>query len=124
MTEVEALALIPAYVDVAVTSFSIYLTLTFAYFTVAYLAGAQLTSFQAFAISSLYLVGSGSALLCALINIQAWGKIKEQYTTTLDEFIFWNADLWLAYMPTMMTVGVCLGLYFMWNIRHGGTNDS
>ena len=54
MTEAEALELIPLYVDIAVTSFSVYITITFAYFTLSYLIGAKLSIFQAIAVSSLY----------------------------------------------------------------------
>jgi len=118
MTEAEALELIPLYLDIAVTSFSVYITITFAYFTLSYFIGAKLSTFQAVAVSGFYLVGAGSALVNTVSHIQAWGKIKETYTTTLDEFVFWNADFWLAYMPTLMIVGIFIGFYFMWNIRH------
>ncbi|MFT4562629.1 MAG: hypothetical protein ACI9BW_002375 [Gammaproteobacteria bacterium] len=124
MTEAEALELIPIYVDVAVTSFSMYLTMTFGYFTVAYLVGAKLSRFQMLAISSLYLYGAGGSAVTAFIQIQAWAKIKEEYTTILDEFAFWNAEFWLISIPGLTVAGIFLGLYFMWNIREGSANDS
>lgn len=124
MTEAEALELISMYVDIAVSSFSIYLTITFAYLTVAFFVGKSLSTFQAVAISSLYLIGAGSAIANLVIQLQAWGKIKELYTTILDEFFFWEAEFWLAYMPTLMIGGVLIGLYFMWNVRHQRVNNS
>jgi hypothetical protein len=67
---------------------------------------------------------AGGSFVTALIQIQAWGKIKEEYTTILDEFTLWHPDYWLSSVPVLMVAGILLGLYFMWNIREGIANDS
>ena len=117
MNEAEALALISDYANISVTSFSVYLTITFAYLTVAYLAGTRMKLPQVFAISGLYVIAAGSAIICTIICIQAWGKIKRLHTTILDEFFFWSDSFWISYLIPLMVMGVFIGIYFMWNIR-------
>ena len=124
MTEAEAIELIIMHADIAVNSFSVYLTITFAYLTVAYLVGRSLSTFQAIAISSLYLVGAGSAVINIVIHIQAWGKIKMLHTSIFNEFALWNPVFWITFMPILMVGGILTGLYFMWNIRHQRGSNS
>ena len=116
MTEYEAMEVVAAYTDVAVTCFSIYLTLTFAYLTVAYLVGVKLTTFQSVAVSGLYVFGGGSALLCQYILINGWGAVIE-YAVPLHSVPLWDPNFWITYMWTIQVSGILLGLYFMWALR-------
>lgn len=117
MTESEAMEVVAIYTDVAITCFSIYLTLTFAYLTVAYIAGIKLTAFQSRAISGLYVFGSGSALLCQYILIRGWGTVIE-YAVPLHSVPLWDDDFWITTMWSIELSGVFLGLYFMWSVRN------
>lgn len=117
MTESEAMEVVAIYTDVAITCFSIYLTLTFAYLTVAFFAGIKLTAFQTMAVSGLYIFGSVSALMCQYILIHGWGSVIE-YAVPLHSVPLWDASFWITYMWTIELSGILLGLYFMWSVRH------
>ena len=109
--------IVVTYTDVAITCFSIYLTLTFAYLTAAYLVGIKLTAFQAIAISGLYVFGGVSALICQYILIRGWGSVIE-YAVPLHSVPLWDEKFWITYMWSIELSGILLGLYFMWRVRH------
>ena len=117
MTESEAMELVAIYTDVAISCFSIYITLTFAYLTVAYLAGIKLTAFQTRAISGLYVFGCFSALMCQYILIRGWGSVLE-YAVPLHSVHLWDDDFWITFVWSIEISGILLGLYFMWSVRH------
>ena len=68
-------AIIAALTDIGETfsTFTgLWVSVTFAYLTVAYIAGKDLTRFQAGAVTGLYVVSSSLFALSALANSEAW----------------------------------------------------
>ena len=120
MRESEAMELVNMYSDSAITCFTVYITLTFAYLTAGYLAGQKLTVFQISALSALYVVGTGSCVLCMYINIAGWASVFE-YAKPLHAIALWNPDFWIFYMISLEIAGIAMGLLFVMKIRHPKT---
>jgi hypothetical protein len=120
MTAADAMELVNMYSDSAITTFTIHLTLTFAYLAAGYLAAHKLTFPQIASLSALYIAGTGSCILCMYINIAAWGSVFE-YATPLHNTALWNPDFWLWYMTSLELAGVIIGLFFVLKIRHPNT---
>ena len=121
MTEAEILELIAMYSENAMTGYSIWLTVTFAFMTVAYFVGEKLTGFQVWAASGLYLIGSSSAIIVCYINIHAWSDLRSNFPggiSVLDSSIFWSGDLWKILIVGSLILGNIVSLYFMYNVRH------
>jgi len=117
MSEAETLELISLYYGNAVDAFTIYISFTFAYLTVAYFVGPALTRFQVFAASGLYLVAALSAAVGSILPMLAWGELLTSRETTLGKFEIWNGDFWVIYMGTLYAAGILVSLYFMFDIR-------
>ena len=120
MTVTDAMELVNMYQGSAITCFTVYLTLTFAYLTAGYLAAHKLTFSQISSLSALYIVGTVSCILCLYINIVAWGSVYE-YATPLHSIALWNPEFWLWYMISLMLAGIVMGLFFVLKIRHPAT---
>ena len=120
MTEAEILELVVMYTEGAMTSYSIYLTITFAYMTVAYFVGDKLSHFQVVAASGLYLVGSLTGLLSAYVHVHTWSTLKSEFpggVSALDSSLWWNGELWKVLITTSLVIGILVSLYFMYNVR-------
>jgi hypothetical protein len=125
MTEAEAFEAVMLASDNAMTAYSIYLTVLFAYMTVAYLAGKNLTSFQMVAASGMFIVASLTCMASAHLYIHAWGVITREFPGGISalEGSFWNEPLFLTVLLVTMIVGIVMGLYFMYRVRYPAQND-
>ncbi len=124
MTEAEAFELIMICVDTAVTCFSIYVTIAFAYLTASYLVGAMLSTFQTLVLSGLYVFTSGVLILTMYLVIVTYFELRAGVPggiAAMDSIPLWNEALWAFYPTSACTVGVIVGLFFNWNIRHPKT---
>ena len=120
MTEAEVLELIVMYIENSMTGYSIWLTVTFAFMTVAYFVGEKLTPFQVWAVSGLYLIGSTSAIIVCYIHIHAWSALRSDFPggiSALDTSILWNGELWKFLIVSSLILGNIVSLYFMYNVR-------
>ena len=118
MTEAEALETIGIYTANAHTAFTLYLSITFAYFASAHFVGRDLTPYQVFAATGLYIVSAVSGLLGVVANVQVWGAIASETRTVMDGLPLFDSSLWVAFLSTTMTMGMFLSLYYMWDVRH------
>ncbi len=124
MTEAEAFELVIMCVDTAVTNFSIYVTIAFAYMTVSYLVGAMLSTFQTLVLSGLYVFSSGVTILTMYLVIVTYFELRAGVPggiAAMDNVPLWNEALWAFYPTSVCIGGVFVGLYFMWNVRHPKT---
>ena len=71
MTEAEAMVALAELTDIATAQTSVWLSLTFTYLTVAYLAGKKLSRFQCLAIPALYTVTAGFFGSAMMLHSQA-----------------------------------------------------
>jgi hypothetical protein len=125
MSEYELLELAYTLVDTMAVSFSIYLTLLWAYLVVAYLIGDKLTFPQIVIVNSLFLIAVGVQTLGIVqwhIEASALMAAKEeisnltQYQQTLK-----GTNLGAIGMPATMLLGAIAAQYFMWTVRHPKT---
>jgi hypothetical protein len=79
LTNLAAQEVLAMWSDNTQSAFSIYLTLTFAYLTAAYFAGAKQSRFQAFAVSGLYGAAAGIALLSCINKLMYFSAILDEY---------------------------------------------
>jgi hypothetical protein len=116
MSEPEVMEMVNLYAGNAMSSFSLWVSFTFAYLTVAYLVGAKLSNIQVYIVSSLYCFSGGAFALSAVTYTQSFTTL----TFTYPEFN--PTDLWLMpwtlFSSVMTTGGILASLYFMWDVRH------
>ena len=120
MTRAEVLELQGYFIELTMVDFSIYLTVTFAYLIVAYLAGARLTRFQAIAATGMYLVAAVSTIggMIVVQDLYIESLTAEPLITQSME----TADpiFWKVYMNGMMLVGIFVSVYFLYDVRKRG----
>ena len=101
----------------AITSFSIYLTFTFAYLTAAYLAGTKLTVYQFFVLSTLYTIGALISLASVISNLELYAVLFNQ-DDLLRSSITFTPEFWIYTITPLFMVGIGVSLSFMWYVRH------
>jgi hypothetical protein len=119
MTEVEATATLVAMGDTHATYISMWVTATFAYLTVAYLVGRDLSGFQSVAVSGLYIASASLFAIAAVGHAEAWvslaGRVQTTYDTITASQIF---PIWTLILSLFFLAGTLVSLYFMYNVRH------
>ena len=123
MNEADLVEAIQNSVELALTAFVLYLTVTFAYLTVAFLAGSKLTRFQAIAVSGLYLTAAVASTLSCFTFHQMLGKLLLNLSSTTQLFskiALMNADFWKFYIASLLSLGMLVSLYFMYDCRRSG----
>lgn len=116
MTESEVLEIINLHAGNAIYSFSIYITLTFAYLTVAYFVGAKMSAFQVAVVSILYFFSGGGFALSGFTHTQSFVALVNQH----PEFIhtsLWRLP-WLALGIVMTVGGMLICFLFMRDVRN------
>jgi hypothetical protein len=104
----------------SMTAFTIYLTFTFAYLTVAYLAGKDLSRFQVTCVSTLYVAGAVVALLSCVNHLFYFEAVIRQ-NDALASTAPLPPGFWIYYIVPLLMLGIFVCLYFMWDIRHPKT---
>jgi hypothetical protein len=102
------------------TTFSIYLTITFAYLTIAYIAGKDLPRFQAFSLSTLYIAGALISLLSCINQLNFFNAVLRQ-SQALQSATPLTTEFWIYSIAPLLIVGFFVSLYFMWDVRHPKT---
>ena len=126
MTEAEVLELIAIYIGNAMTAFSIFVSVTFAYMTVAYIAGSKMSIFQVWAASGLYLFAAASAMLCAYLQIHTWSTLRSEFPggiSAMDSSALYNGSFWEIFLTTTQLLGIAVSLCFMYNVRHASESS-
>ncbi len=72
MTEPDAIEMVNFYASNALESFSIWVSITFAFLTVAYLVGSKLSKTQVRIICPLYFITSGTFGLASVVHVQSF----------------------------------------------------
>jgi hypothetical protein len=121
MELVEASEAMAMWTANAIESFSVYLTVTFAYLTVAYLAGKKLSGFQVLVISVLYISGAGISLLSCINQLLFFTAIVNEIDSAIPATPLSSGKFWIYFISPPLIVGVLVSLLFMWNVRHPKT---
>ena len=129
MTEAELLELAEITVANALTGFTMYLSVMFAYVVTAYFVGNKLTSTQVVLASGLFLFGaflSTGATVIALARAAGYINAAKTLPDSSYKAPFWwayeGSDFWVYFLLITCSVGVILGLFFMWSVRHPESN--
>lgn len=116
MTEPEVIEMVNLYASNSMGSFSLWVSFTFAYLTVAYLIGGKLSSIQLYIISALYVLAGGAFAFAAVTYTESFSALNSSYPE------FSPTGLWLfpwTLASSLILIGGMLGsLYFMWDVRH------
>ena len=118
MTEAEVIESMAILGDGAVNVFTVFISVTFAYLTVAYFIGRSLTTFQLVAVSGLYLVTAVTMGATCVGCVLGWEKLAHQYPSVLNEIPFFTIGIWHQVMGIIFIGGVIVSFYFMYNIRN------
>lgn len=121
MTEAEAFEMMLLSASNATNAFSQYITFTFAYITAAYFVGKQLSRFQVLAASGLYLFAAVFTMGNAITDLQWARKTVELIGDLAPDGIASDMDFWFATAGILMSAGILVSLYSMWNVRHAKT---
>jgi hypothetical protein len=124
MNEADLVEALQSSIELALASFALYLTITFAYLTVAFLAGSRLTKFQATAVSGLYLSAALATTLACLLSHQMMGDLFSSLSSDAQMFSnirLMNPVFWKFYIFSILSFGMLVSLYFMIDCRRSGT---
>ena len=117
MTEAEAFENALLAGSNGITSFAVYISVTFGYLAAAYFVGSNLTRTQMVIFNSLFAFASFSCLLSLDANMASLG-VAISYTRGLyPEGMTNQAGFWRIYMDTLMAAGILASLYFMISAR-------
>jgi len=101
----------------AATYMTVFISLTFAYLTVAYFVGRSLSRFQCVAISGLYVLFASMTGASAVAWSEAFQLFRTKERSILDEvWIFENTN-WTFTLSPILVMVVFTSLYFMYNVR-------
>jgi hypothetical protein len=124
MTEAESIEGISALLASGLTAFTVFFSFTFAYLTVAYLAGPSLSKFQAIAVSVLYVASVASTGLTVFAVQQAMGEIQTTASSAvIDKLMIWDATVWHTFSILLFLSVITLSLYFMHDMRRKGSSE-
>jgi hypothetical protein len=121
MTEAEALEVAGIWVGNVIGAFTVYISFTMAYLVAAFYAGSRLSRFQTIAASTLYAVAAGACLLSMNHSLYLWGTCMAMAPSITAEAPFADSGLWTTTLSILLTAGILVSLYFMWNVRHAKT---
>jgi len=118
MTEAEVIESMAVLGQGAVSVFTVFVSVTFGYLTVAYFLGRELTKFQLYAITGVYLVTSATMACTGVACVLAWEKLVQEYPSVLDTIPFFTIGVWHSITAVIFAAGMLVSIYFMRNIRH------
>lgn len=116
MCESEVMELVNLYAGNALNSYTIWVSFTFAYLTVAYLVGAKLSRIQLFIVSSLYVITGTAFALAAVTYCESFGALISSYPD-FRPTEWWRIP-WTLFTWIILGGGMLASLYFMWDVRH------
>jgi hypothetical protein len=117
MTEAEATE---ALVDIAMncaTFFSVCISLTFAFLTVAYFIGSALTRFQLILISAIYAVAELMMGMTFVIWVEAFERLHSREKTILSDIWLLKPIAWSQAGAVLLFAVFLASIYFMYDIR-------
>jgi len=118
MSEGEVIAALTDIGETFSTFTGLWVSVTFAYLTVAYLVGKALSRFQCLAISALYVVSSVLFGTSAQGYADGWVRLHLRETSVFDEvFVFNNVTFYAEAGAVFFGLGTLLSLYFMYDVR-------
>ena len=117
MSEAEALEVLSDFANNTATYFTMFVSFTFAYLTVAYFVGRSLSRFQCLAISGLYTISAAVSGVTTVGWAQAWMILREREKTMVDQVPLFNDIGWIGSVSFLLITIAVVSLYFMYDVR-------
>lgn len=114
-----------AALDVQASYMAIYLTMLFAYISLAYLVGKELSRFQSTIVTIIFIAGAGRQV--ALITAAGMAtrlkaaQLREIYEDSPAQEIVAGTGISIWWPIVLWSAGIILALFFMWSVRHPKT---
>jgi hypothetical protein len=128
MTEAELLELFELTAANAFAAFTMYLSVMIAYFVTAYFVGNKLSFAQVVLASGLFIFSafaSTGGTIMAIARGAGYVNAAKALSDSIYQAPFWwayeSSNFWVYFLLITCSVGVILGLYFMWSVRHPKT---
>ena len=107
-----------AIADVQATHISIYLTIVFAYFAVAYVVGSKLTRFQLTLATLIFVFACAWELFMISILGQSASSVGRELLQASEIQLPFNASARVWIVRILWSSGMFAALIFMWSVRH------
>ena len=120
MQEAELFELVFIAGATAMTAFTIIVTFTFAYLTVAYFLGSKLSRLEIAVVTGGYLIASFLSFAVVMANVSAMRVFQEELADSrvYQRIVFFmDARIYEAGIPVVYLLSVATCLFFMWSIR-------
>lgn len=120
MSEAELYELVALYLSNCILAFTVYVTLTFGYLSVAYLVAAKLTRFQATVATCVYVFAATSCILTLLNSLSFVGALVgklSEVSNIYDRVVLDDTAAWFYYMAVTTGSGLAASVYFFYNVR-------
>ena len=118
MTEIEALEVAAQNGANAITSFTVYISVTFAFLASIHFVGSSLTRIQTIGITALYLFAAISAAMSQAVYQQVMFRLNQSASSLLEGIFLADPVLWLWGMGAIECLGILASIYYMWSVRH------
>lgn len=115
MNESEVLEAINLHAANGISSFTIFLSFTFAYITAAYLAGEKLTTLQVSIISFIYFSAAFGWAASTLTHTHSFGTLAAQYPEYMPSPLWKISFSFLS--AVILVPSTFASLYFMYDVR-------
>jgi hypothetical protein len=124
MAEAELFELVFVAGATAMTAFTLAVTFTFAYLTVAYFVGAKLSRLEMGVVTGGYLIASLMCFSVVMANVSAMRVFQEELAESRVYqriALFMDARIYEVGVPAVYLLSVVTCLVFMWNVRRSRT---
>ncbi len=119
MSVAELIAQGTSFLEVGLLCMSVYLTVVTGYLFAAYNAGRELSHFQLYTISSLFLAFSSILTLATFASLTSAINMFQATTQSSEQSWVFNSLSFSAYIaPAIQFVGIIAAMKFMSNVRN------
>jgi hypothetical protein len=124
MTAMDTIATLNDISEVIGMQVGMWVTLTFAYLTVAYFLGNGLSRFQCVTVSMLYAFTATYFGSAGVAHVRAWHLVRKSTPTLYDQIALMQSENGWAWGITLfLIVGTLVSLYFMYNVRNSDSSS-
>ena len=111
MTEPEVAELMIEHAMAAMTSFTIYLTLTFGYLTALHFIGSNLSRMQSVFVLILYVAWAVAFALTSISHLQAFESYRDEFPDFVRSQLFHMPWVYYAIVVSLGGILICMGYY-------------
>ena len=82
-----------------------------------FMVGSRLSGFQAIAGSLLYIFAAMSGLMSSITDLEMVNIAVASSPQAVRDAALSSGTFWQLYLGSLMTIGILVSLYFMWDVR-------